>query len=299
MLRRLVSVLPVLLSVGISTAPGAAQQVIPEELALALMPGYGFPWVAETPRFAVAALPDGIPAEAVPPGAEIIGGIWSAERSTAALTLPGDLAEMRSALAAVAERLQQSGWQPTEPFGNAIVPPPDQHPRRTAQPPTMYCMESVMLRIATARADREASRTVMRIEVDRGGPAGPAMHCPPGGSEGFTGAPVPRLRAPDGSRIGGSSAGGGETEYHSRMAVETPLDAEALLEHFAGQLRAEGWHMEEPAVAGAAASRALRLRDAEGRDWRGMLGVAAVPGFDEREVLLRVWREGMERMRPA
>ena len=251
----------------------AAQQMVPLELMETLSLNiYGGD---EDPAILVGALPPGL-AEAVPvpENARIIGSIAHANSSRSSLALPGEPETVRRDLEA---RFIAAGWEKFEPpeYGGFV--------NRAMPPGLVFCMGSM-------------SVSAGAVENPRGGTYVVMMHMPRQGTsmcdreerympDRRSRTLVPSLRAPPGARIaGGSSGGGGGDHWRASARLETDRAIGELADHYDAQLREHRWTPLERVVAEAVALHTYRLFDEDGREWYGMLTVAA-PSADAQRVL--------------
>jgi hypothetical protein len=276
------------LAAALLAAPASAQQparseMVPRELVEGLL------GTSSSSGLLVGRLPADLPATMVPPGTRVVGGI---ERSRG-----GSLAVLTSAqpcsqaAAEMRARLLRDGWtQPMEqPVTRGFVPSGVTGPSGT------YCRGTTTV-LNVHAVPRQGGGSFLRLERDQ--PEGNGWNpCAPreGVMAGQHSAelPIPALYAPAGAEQlgGGSSAGGssdGSSEYELRALVRTTLDARALVDHYAAQLRAAGWSAADPVSVTGMAAQSFRHRSADGRDWQGVLLVADVPGSTSRNVSIRL-----------
>jgi hypothetical protein len=259
--------------------PALAQEVIPAELARALVQGYGP--LAGPVAFTVGVLPDGVPAEAVPPGAEVMGGIHSPTRTTAILHLQDGAADPRSVERMVAERLVAAGWEAHQPtltvFGEGWTARPRE--------PVWLCRDHRSLRLA---AQRELDGVRLRVEVD--GDAG-AHRCARAGDLAAHLLVLPELSAPEDVRFHGSSHSRGERGLDARAQVRTARSIEAVIAHYADQFVAAGWNTVDRSASEGFAHHRFSLRAADGDEVTAIIAAVTVPGLGEQMLILRVERD--------
>lgn len=291
----------VLVHLAVAAGPAAAQRPeagagappdtapVPRELVAALFGGFG-PRAA-APEITVGRLPGEFPPEALPDGAVILGGLVAPRRDaiagapqTAVARVPLPPVE---ALAAAERRIAGAGWRRAEAgaLRGGFVPAP------TARPAT-FCRDSVAL---TAWATpRPGGGSLLRLTLTSGARFAPcSIGAGPRRADLLArdwGA-IPTLHAPrDAVTLGGGSTAGGMDAREASTRLDVALAPKALLAHYAAQLRAAGWALGAPLAAGAVAAQAAEWRDAEGRSWHALLGVVALAGTREREVVLRLVR---------
>jgi hypothetical protein len=274
---------------ALAAAPAVAQETVPAPLVRALLGGPGGR-PEEEARFTVGGLPDGVPAAAFPPGAEITGGVSSFRGTTAVAVVRGH--DPASLYRVVGAQLRAAGWEPSRPaaFGNLFDA---QAARRTAGSdpyPTMFCRNGESLRIGYSPLPRSA--WTLHVDMDRG-PLGMSlsMGCrEPMARQQFPGVPIPAMDAPAAARFHGAHSGGGPDRFTTGTDVETAMGIGELADHYADQLVKSGWSAGDRVVSERMASRALRLRDDGGRTWNAAVLVVASPFGSTRLLTLLVER---------
>jgi hypothetical protein len=283
-----------LVGASLAVAELAAQQqtsdVIPRELAVALLDRYG---MSHKPiDIVVGRLPRSFPTDALPrDGITILGGV---EADGAATVVAEASERAEGAVARVVAQLGQAGWRPAEEegrTGGGFVPSVMDRPR-------VFCRANTVL-VYTAR-DRQGA-TGSRLHLTASHPVGysqctrdadPARGRPPR----FDSPLLPSLEAPPGARMLGSgqgSAGPGSREAHTRL--ETSQSASAVAAHYADLLRRAGWTVSAPAQAERVVVYGTQRLDDDKRQLTGALIVLGVADTQQLDVILRVVRGELPR----
>jgi hypothetical protein len=286
----------VVLSVAAVAAPALAQETVPAPLVRALLGGPGGR-PEEEARFTVGRLPDGVPAAAFPPGAEITGGVSSFRGTTAVAVVRGH--DPASLYRVVGEQLRAAGWEPSRraAFGNLFDAEAGRRTGGSDPYPTMFCRNGESLRIGYSPLPR--SEWTLHVNMDRGPMAMMVTSCSERSTrQRFAGAPVTDMTAPAGMQLHGMHSGGGEDHFNSGADVETTLGVGELVEHYAAQLAARGWSVGERVAHERMASRVLQYRDERGRVWNAALVAVALPFGSGRQISLVVEQEGARRSPP-
>jgi hypothetical protein len=268
-------------------------ELVPKELALALLPDYSALRRPE-PQLRVGHAPEGFPRDVLPPGVEVLGSLANHRGTVVVAALPGDEAAAERVLA---ERLSATGWERRESFsrqGGFEVDVPrapawlaDSLRISPTQPhlqSATFCRGAASLRAWAL--PRSAGGSLLRIEFDE---RAPSFICGRAADERPM---LPLLTKPSGTRItsGGQSSGG--THMEARAKVVSELGLAGLLTHYASQLQKAGWNVGSRTTAQAVVTQQLSFRDTQGQLWQGMLLVLELPGAKEKEVSIRVSREG-------
>jgi hypothetical protein len=103
-------------------------------------------------------------------------------------------------------------------------------------------------------------------------------------------APIPVLRAPEGSQHRGGGSGGGGNDSYASARLRTDMKPAVLLAYYAPQLMAQGWRAGPQTAADDVALQVFSTIDASGVAWRGVLYVTLLSNGD-RDLYLRVTRD--------
>ena len=267
----------------IAVAPLAAQQpasdVIPRELALALIDRYRA--MGQPAEIIVGRMPPSFPSNALPAGAAVLGGITRDAGAEVVIVLQHS---PDSAIAELERHLGRTGWERSEfdqPQG--FVPPQALRQGR-------FCRDDMSLSVSAR--ERPGGGTIANIGSHRfrEGRCDEDPRRPPRRFSGRI--EIPRLHAPRGARMlgaGMSGGGPGGNEAFTRLEVEMhPIDIAA---HYAKQLAEAGWTVTGPAVSEGLVAYGTRGRDTEGRPFAGALLILDIPGTKQHEVVLRAVTE--------
>lgn len=278
---------PAFSAAGQSPAQGQ-QEPIPRELALALL-DFGEGMGGADIRVGKAS--NDIPPELVPPGAQLLGSMSRFDNSVTVLAVPE---APDSAIAAMESRLLASGW--TRP------PAPQVRPRggfvgsefSSGNPgmPDILCRGDEFVTLSSAY--RRSGGSLLKLSYNRGGRYSMCkaqrqeMYRSP-----YEDAPVPVLRAPEGSMtVGGgsgmSSAGSNMVEMSTRLS--TRLKPGAVIAHYDGQMRTAGWTSVSDGALDFVAAHVYRKKDDKGREWTATLLAIGQPGGLEQDVRLHMLR---------
>lgn len=97
----------------------------------------------------------------------------------------------------------------------------------------------------------------------------------------------PDLTPPPGARQMPQGGGGSDRSWHSEALLETNLDPEVVVAHFAPQLVAQGWRQTDVGQGATAAWSAWELRGEGDERWQGLL-FALLRRATPREYLLHL-----------
>jgi len=89
---------------------------------------------------------------------------------------------------------------------------------------------------------------------------------------------LPKLSAPEGSTVTPASSGSGDDSVTQSARIETKLSRQAVMTHYAAQLRQAGWTLANQADVPAAASTIWSFKQ-DGRDRLGILTIAGTSPF--------------------
>jgi hypothetical protein len=108
-------------------------------------------------------------------------------------------------------------------------------------------------------------------------------------------APIPLLRAPQGSMQGNDGGGGMSSMSSNAMTMSTRLrtrlKAVEVAAHYDKQMREQGWAPISDAAADIVAARTYRKNDEKNRIWTAVLVSVPVPDGTDQDVSLRLTRK--------
>ncbi|HEU4629763.1 MAG TPA: hypothetical protein VFS08_08445 [Gemmatimonadaceae bacterium] len=280
------------LLLAVATTPAAAQasgDVVPRELAVALLGGGPSSGGSGAVQLRVGEAAPGLPATALPHDGLLLGSASYPGRSETVVVLVRRPDEV---LAAVEQRLTTAGWtRPPErrdgPFGDqrrgfVSTPVGGQAPG--------FCHEKNHL---VPRVERwSGGRTLLRLHLTRIREYSPCS--PPSAmARAFTEADSisPILEPPSGSRVQGMSSGGGGDHRQMQADITTALDVAQLLAHYGAQMAEQGWAKVAEAARPAVGTQLWRRLDAEGQLWFATLTVVDQPNGTGRDASLLLHRD--------
>jgi hypothetical protein len=89
---------------------------------------------------------------------------------------------------------------------------------------------------------------------------------------------IPALAPPEGARQTGGGGSGGSDSASSRATLETDVELNALLPHYAKQLEAAGWIKQDEGQSGPFAWNAWAFQDEDNEPWHGTFFILKSPG---------------------
>ena len=278
--RRVVAlaIVALLLSLHLEAAAQQQQQMVPLELMETLSLNiYGVD--DEEPAILVGALPPAfVEAVPIPDNARIIGSIVHGNSSRSSLAVPGEPEMVRRDLEA---RLTAAGWQKFEPpeYGGFV--------NRAMPPGLQFCLgDSMSVSAATLENPRGGTYVVMmHAQRLRASLCNREEHYM---VERRYRTMLPALRPPAGARMTGGGSGGSGDDWRATARIETTESVNDVADHFDAQLRERDWTPLERVATDAVAMRTYRVADEDGREWYGVLTVAAPSSAAQHIVSLTV-----------
>jgi hypothetical protein len=283
---------PVLASAQPGPKPADPQDMIPRELAIALL-SYS-PGMAPN-DIRVGKAPDDIPPELVPPGLQVLGSMTQFENSIIVLVAPQS---PDSAIALIEAGLLGSGW--TNP------PTPQTRPRTGFVPandlsgtydrPQMVCHGDAFA--AFTGTYRRSGGSIVKISYNRGARYSACKTQPDANPyrSSTDDAPIPTLRAPEGSMmLGGGSGvtsgpGMGTSSVTMSTQLTTKLKPAEVVAHYDKQMIAAGWTSLSEGAADNVAVHNYRKKDEKERVWTAVLLSVMGPDEKAQDVSLRLSR---------
>lgn len=271
-----------LISVLAATRLAAQQpsaEPIPRELALALIDRSGPR--GETADIVVGRMPPSFPANAVPSGVTVLGGI---ERPPGAAVVLAFREPPDSTLEKLVRHLEREGWERDglEPIGG-FVPAAGAHSQR-------FCRGDASVMLFTQRRSGGGALAQLNSWRSDDNPACDENRRRRRG--GLERVEIPLLRAPPDARMLGAGMGGsgrGSPEAFTRLEIS--MHPITLAAHYAEQLSSAGWTMTGPMVGEGMVVYGARRRDETKRMLGGVLLVLDVPATQQRDVVFRVATE--------
>jgi len=284
----LLAVVPVVAFAQPGAKPADQQDMIPRELAVALLsysPGM-------SPNdIRVGKAPDDIPPELVPPGLQVLGSMTQFENSVIVFAAPQP---PDSAVALIEAGLLGSGW--TKP------PIPQSRPRQGFVPandlsggyerPDIVCKGDAFASFSSTY--RRSGGSIVKISYNRGARF---SACKIQSQTDVTvyrnpmdDAPIPTLRAPEGSITKGDGGGmsGGMNSWTLSTRLSTKLKPGEVIAHYDKQMIAAGWTSLTDGTADNVAVHNYRKKDQKDRTWTATLFSMVIPDAMDQDVSLRV-----------
>ena len=284
---------PALTVAQVPTRPPESQDPIPRELAMALI-SLG-PGMAGTADVRIGKAPDDVPPELMPQGLTILGSMTQFENAVIVLSSPQ---QPDSAIAALEKHLLSASW--TKP----PTPPARQNQRGFVSAdvgqfsytqPDMVCKgdEFVMM----SAMYRRSGGSIVKLSYSRGQRYSAcktrediAVYRSP-----YEDAPIPLLRAPQGSMPANDGGGGINSMASNSMAMSTRLrtrlKAVEVAAHYDKQMREQGWAPISDGAVDNVAARTYRKNDEKNRTWTAIMVSVTVPDGTDQDVSLRLTRK--------
>jgi hypothetical protein len=258
--------------------PSGAQQnpaSVPTVLVTALMGG--FSWMMESkPVFTVDRPPAGWPNELLPaPPLRSVGGMTLGMLHAAVFSMP-----RRADAGVYVAQLERLGYKSMSQLTTAsgFVSAVE------AAAPPMYCKGPDA--VAVMAVDSTATTRWISVTRYTGAMAGACRAGEPG-RERSAPLKIPLLRSPPGATVQEVGGGSSDNYVERRAQLDTTTSAESVMNHYAAELASAGWTVGPRTLMDAdIAVRAVSARDAEGKEWRGMLLMMSRAG--RRDLTLRV-----------
>jgi hypothetical protein len=297
-IRRSVALVMVMLAPAASLAqpasrPAESEEPIPRELALALL--NMSPGPAGT-DIRVGKAPEDVPPELIPPGLQILGSTTQFENAVIVLVAPQ---QPDSAIAALEAHLLKAGW--TKP------PMPTPRAQRgfisadagqfSYSPSDMVCRgdEFVML----SGSYRRAGGSVVKVAYNRGRQYSACKQREQAQMQvarnPYDEAPVPLLRAPQGSMQTPEGGGGmssiGSNGITLSTRFRTRLKPAEVAAHYDKQMRDQGWTPISDGAVEMIAARSYKKTDDKDATWTAVLVSMTTPETSDQNVSLRLDRK--------
>lgn len=267
-------------------APVTAQvdepAMVPTEFMRAFLT---LPWLPDggQPELMVGRLPSALTDHVrVPGGVRVIGSVVAGRFTINALVVPG--AEDR-VVEQFSMELARDGWRE---FDQSFESVGFESYRADRAP--LFCQgDSLSLTLATDARAGDSTRVHLMLFTGRDDV--PCAMRSIEASRRYRQADVPvlKLKLPAGVRALGSGTGGGEDNWHAEVRLRTDQGVDALLQHYAASMEAQGWRLLESVERGTFAVASLERRVPGERAWLGILTVGAT-GAEMRLATVRLIR---------
>lgn len=299
MLQRIRRSLPLALFVATRLAgaqagakPADPQEPIPRELAIALL---SFSPGMSPNDLRVGQAPDDIPPELVPPGLQVMGSMTQFENSIIVFAAPQP---PDSAISMMETHLLGTGWTrpPAQPVMNRMrggfVAAQDFG--ATTDRPDILCHGDAFATFTSSY--RRSGGSLLKVSYNRGARY---SACKPQDAYRSPNedAPIPTLRAPEGSMMTGNSMGSsvigggmGPNQVTMSTRLSSRLKSGEVIAHYDKQMIAAGWTSLTEGAADNVAVHNYRKKDEKDRTWTATLVALGVPDSMDQEVALRLTR---------
>lgn len=266
-------------------AQASPDSLIPRRLLTALFGAIGW---ADPSSFdlRVGQAAGGLPASAIPPGAEVMGSLVFEELAVTVVVVPMSAVD---AIALVRSRLASDGWtpapppKPREPEGRGFVNRDDEQ----ADIANLFCRGDATVRVVASAQLPQRSQLALLHQMHQQYSActgDPKRQTP------WADLPVPALYPPPGARTQGTSSGGGGDSWESSARIVSAMTADDLLAHYGAQLETAGWVARSRAASPVMGSQLWATKDGLGQTVFGLLTVAAPVDAAPRILAFRVFR---------
>jgi hypothetical protein len=265
-------------------APASAQHdVVPREFVNVLFLLSGSDGARGALR--VGALSELLHGIAPARGERVIGTLARSTIATSAIAVPGNAADVH---AAWERRLEAAGWRPRaeRPDEQRRGFVPAQEPSRAQT----WCWPDDDNSVSLRTIDAPGDETYVVFSLTPGG--GSSLCRQPDRMDGPR-SPIedhlPALPAPPGTRVWSTGSSGGGNSVNQRALLHTGMTVAALLEHYAGLMRRQGWEQVDAAVGGSVGVHVWRRSGDDGRGRIGWLnGVRLPDGTVSMEVTVQL-----------
>jgi hypothetical protein len=273
--------LPVLVAISLALPLGVASAQPAQENEAALSQEILRYWVGEDEdtQILTGRLPESLPADfPIPQGAQIIGSVVDGIIFTDIFFRVNQAPE--EIYSFYQQQLPDVGWQErTSRADNTnsgfLLAEPIRDTRLAEEPFRNFCSISQVADLSITIQPEADSSTVVRLSLVSSRLSEfqdlELFDCP---SRKW--APLPNLLPPDDRGGGSSSAIYDLEEAHSRISIETNLDAEALIHHYNSQLEQADWVQIDTGEGGLSRWSIWSFQDEEGESWGGLLVISEV-----------------------
>lgn len=252
-------------------------ELVPQELVAALLAGWVGPGPT-LPEIVVGRLPEKMPFEVPrPDDAQVLGALARSSNGTLVFSVAQRPIEAMKAYVAL---LRRAGWDDQRgDVGSGFQPP--------VTPSSGTFCQGEKRSISAGTAERSDGQTVFLVRYTEGGSYSPCEdrhreHVSPRRG------PIPTLYPPPRTSVIHGTIGGSLHYSEASGRLRTELRPAQLVAHYGVQLRAEGWEPQSESSGSDIAGQTWRVKDRRGKAWLGILVAAAIPGSDDRDIVLRV-----------
>ncbi|HUQ83147.1 MAG TPA: hypothetical protein VM076_18490 [Gemmatimonadaceae bacterium] len=284
-----VSVLPLAMFAQVPNRPAESQEPVPRELVLALLnlgPGMG-----GGADIRVGKAPDDTPPELIPPGVEILGSTFQFENMVLVLAAKQ---QPDSAISSIEAKLLAAGWtKPPTPASRAARGfVPADYGMVNYSPPDMLCQGNAF--VTMAGTYRRTGGSIIKLSYNRGQQYSACKArtdvAVARSSNPYDDAPIPLLRAPQGSIVGTDvqSMGMSSNTITISTHLKTRLKVGEVSAHYDKQMREQGWTPISDGAVEIVAGRNYRKTDEKSRTWTAVLISMSSADAGEQDALMRL-----------
>lgn len=252
-------------------------ELVPQELVAALLAGWVGPGPT-LPEIVVGRMPEKMPFEVPrPDDARVLGALARPSNGTLVFSVVQPPIEAMKAYVAL---LRRAGWDDRGgEIGSGFQPP--------VTPNSGTFCQGEKRSISAGTAEGSKGQTVFLVRYTEGGSYSP---CEDRQRENVSPqrGPIPTLYPPPGTSVVHGNISGSLHYSEASGRLRTELRPAQLVAHYATQLRSEGWEPQSESSGADVAAQTWRIKDRRGKAWVGILVAAAIPGSDDRDILLRV-----------
>lgn len=274
-------ILPTLVAIGLALPLEVVSAQPAQENEAALSQEMLRYWVGEDEdtQILTGRLPESLPAGfPIPQGARIIGSVVDGPIFTDIFLRVNQAPE--EIYSFYQQQLPDIGWQerssrPENTNSGFLLTEPIRDTRLTEEPSRNFCSILQVADLSITTQPEADSSTVVRLSLVSSRLSEfqnlESFDCP---SRKW--APLPNLLPPTDHGGGGSSTVYDLEEAHSRISIETALDAEALINHYNSQFEQADWVQIDTGEGEPSRWSIWSFQDEEGESWGGLLVITEV-----------------------
>ena len=266
--------------------PGAREDLL-RELALRLSTYPGDPR-NDDPQLLVGQLPENLAIPVPMPEKSQVIGTLIRNTENIDIILDSELPPA-TVLSFYKERMAESGWNELEEMTRHMHGGGFVHSGFSAfENRAIFCKGPDSLAFTINAYERKQGQTDVRLDINFGGEYSPcrqpnrmqqrmAHH----GMHDL----IPPLEPPKGAKQQGGGGGGGGDSWHSNATLDTELQFDALVPHYAAQLAKGGWVRTDEGISGPLAWSTWTFQDEDKENWNGLFFILKRPGKERQYVL--------------
>jgi hypothetical protein len=282
---------------GLLSAQSPDTTAVPRDLVRALLAFADFA-SGRDPQIVVGRVPDERLTAIVPKGARVLGGVtYQERRNPRTLTILSMSERPDSALVLVAKALESAGYKAAPTFERTLGESGGFVSSSIG--PTMpgsaitYCTDASSMFASIMDGENRGSMVRMMSSSLRNTMCDPSMRRRLRGGR-MDEIEMPTLRPPPGAVGGYAGSSGGGDHRQSTAQLQSALSAAEMVDHFAPQLREQGWTLGNRATDGDVSVLMARRTDKDGEPIHLALTDVRYTARDH-DLTLRVWKESRPR----